>query len=202
MNKTNLSPCPFCGGTARRSKGGTGENTYFGVGCDSTQQCPAYLYGLPHRTQEQADAAWNKREASITKSTDGEREALIHELQSTNLYYQHGKAIGLAKRAADMLAADAQPKPVFVRESDLDLDDLNKVLIDYRDQIARLRARIAVLDPVFSDAEGYQLSVTSPQLLTDEQICEIANRDFPKSDWPLYFARDIEAAIINKGGAA
>ena len=68
----------------------------------------------------------------------------------------YGRTVYQAARKHDGLDA-TQPKPVFVREGDLDLEKLNKDLIDYRDQIARLRARIAVLDPVFSDAEGYQL---------------------------------------------
>lgn len=38
----------------------------------------------------------------------GVRSELIEALSKTNLYYQHGKAIGLAKQAADMLAADAE----------------------------------------------------------------------------------------------
>jgi hypothetical protein len=56
-----LKPCPFCGGPACRSKGGAGKSAYFGVGCDSPAPCPAYLHGLFHRTQEQADATWNRR---------------------------------------------------------------------------------------------------------------------------------------------
>lgn len=61
-----LKPCPFCGRHARRSKGGTGEGTYYGTGCASHPSCPARLHGLFHRTQEQADAAWNTRAAPAT----------------------------------------------------------------------------------------------------------------------------------------
>lgn len=57
----SLLPCPFCGGTARRSTGGEGVKAWYGTGCGGSQSCPAYLHGLMHRTQAQADAAWNRR---------------------------------------------------------------------------------------------------------------------------------------------
>lgn len=94
---------------------------------------------------------------SATNPTADKRAALISDLRQLADEIQLSYCTESINEAIEMLSADAQPKPVFVRESDLDLDDLNKVLIDYRDQIARLRARITVLDPVFSDAEGYQL---------------------------------------------
>jgi hypothetical protein len=52
-----MKPCPFCGGPARRSNGGE----WFGTGCDGSTKCPAFLSGLMHRSQEEADAAWNRR---------------------------------------------------------------------------------------------------------------------------------------------
>lgn len=54
-----LAPCPFCGGGARRTTVGT--NAWFGTGCDGDQSCPAHLRALTHKTQAEADAAWNRR---------------------------------------------------------------------------------------------------------------------------------------------
>jgi hypothetical protein len=87
----------------------------------------------------------------------GKRAALISDLHQLADEIQFSYRTESIDEAIEVLSADAQPKPVFVREGDLDLDQLNKDLMDSRAQIARLRARIAVLDPVFSDAEGYQL---------------------------------------------
>ena len=56
---TELEPCPFCGGGARRFTVGT--NAWFGTGCDGDQSCPAHLRALTHKTQAEADAAWNRR---------------------------------------------------------------------------------------------------------------------------------------------
>lgn len=87
----------------------------------------------------------------------GKRAELISDLRQLADDIQLSHRAEYIDVAIEMLSADAQSKPVFVPGINLDLDDLNKVLIDYRAKIARLRARIAVLDPVFSDAEGYQL---------------------------------------------
>jgi len=56
-----LAPCPFCGGDARRSTGGHGSNAWFGTGCGANPSCPAHLRALMHRTQFDADVAWNRR---------------------------------------------------------------------------------------------------------------------------------------------
>ena len=48
------------------------------------------------------------RQAPAKQPLDSEREVLIKELERTNFYYQHGKALGLAQRCIDMLAADAE----------------------------------------------------------------------------------------------
>lgn len=63
MREIKLLPCPFCGGPARRSNGGTGDKTRFGTGC-ARSRCPAALFSLAHTTQEEADAAWNHRVAA------------------------------------------------------------------------------------------------------------------------------------------
>jgi hypothetical protein len=52
-----LALCPFCGSSARQSHSGG----WFGTGCDGSTKCPAFLSGLMHRTQAEADAAWNRR---------------------------------------------------------------------------------------------------------------------------------------------
>ena len=56
-NGSPLAACPFCGSAARRSHAGE----WFGTGCDGSTKCPAFLSGLMHRSQQEADAAWNHR---------------------------------------------------------------------------------------------------------------------------------------------
>jgi hypothetical protein len=64
-----LKHCPFCGGKATRSHGGEDAKAYFGTGC-ADQRCPAHLFALLHRSQVEADAAWNRRaEGLLTVGT-------------------------------------------------------------------------------------------------------------------------------------
>lgn len=63
-----LAPCPFCGGGARRSTGGN-TNAWFGTGCDGDQSCPAHLRALMHKTQAEADSAWNRRAPADASKT-------------------------------------------------------------------------------------------------------------------------------------
>ena len=81
----SLLPCPFCGGTARRSTGGEGVKAWYGTGCGGSQSCPAYLHGLTHRTQAKADAAWNRRAqatspAVVEPLTDEQIVGVMHNI--------------------------------------------------------------------------------------------------------------------------
>lgn len=56
---TDLKPCPFCGGPARREK----ENDEYGaVWCDG-EACMISPEVISEDSQEDADAAWNTRAA-------------------------------------------------------------------------------------------------------------------------------------------
>jgi hypothetical protein len=65
-DEPTLKPCPFCGGDARRNQAGE----WFGTGCDGSTKCPAFLSGLMYRTQDEADAAWNRRASPALAPTD------------------------------------------------------------------------------------------------------------------------------------
>jgi hypothetical protein len=60
MSRTLLLLCPFCGGHAERTTGGEDESKRFGTRC-SDFKCPGGTHGLFHKSQEDADAAWNTR---------------------------------------------------------------------------------------------------------------------------------------------
>jgi hypothetical protein len=68
-NGVKLAPCPFCGSEARQNQGGD----WYGTGCDGSTKCPAHLFGLMHRTQADADAAWNGRATNGVGGTLKER---------------------------------------------------------------------------------------------------------------------------------
>ena len=53
MSKTELKPCPFCGGEARRYYGGYDSH---GVAC---KKCTAKIYG--YASKASATRAWNRR---------------------------------------------------------------------------------------------------------------------------------------------
>jgi hypothetical protein len=67
----NLLPCPFCGGPARQSQGGE----WFGTRCDGSTKCPAHLFGLMHRSRQDADNAWNRRATDGVKASDDQTKA-------------------------------------------------------------------------------------------------------------------------------
>lgn len=78
-----LAPCPFCCGGARRTTVGT--NAWFGTGCDGDQSCPAHLRALTHKTQAEADAAWNRRTppaAAELLRLRAENDAAMLEIES------------------------------------------------------------------------------------------------------------------------
>lgn len=99
MNKPLLL-CPFCGGHAERSSGGKGDREFFGTRC-SVHLCPGYSFGLVHKSQEDADAAWNTRtgRSDIPEINYG---ALIDAAKASNKNWTPGKTgcIAFAKGAA------------------------------------------------------------------------------------------------------
>ena len=62
-----LASCPFCGGAAYQTSGGTGSGAYFATGCHS-HKCPAGVHALVHKSQAEADAAWNARSPQRLKA--------------------------------------------------------------------------------------------------------------------------------------
>lgn len=61
MKETELKPCPFCGGEARRYEG---QSRYHGVSC---RKCTCNIYGYASRSA--ATRAWNRRTDTIRPFT-------------------------------------------------------------------------------------------------------------------------------------
>ena len=62
MRKTEIKPCPFCGGEAELTHGTLfdGEARWFDVICKNTR-CRGFSLVCNNHTEDEAIEAWNKR---------------------------------------------------------------------------------------------------------------------------------------------
>ena len=167
-----LAPCPFCGGGARRTTVGT--NAWFGTGCDGDQSCPAHLRALTHKTQAEADAAWNRRTppaASELRRQHAENDAARLEIESLQTRIQElgQQARECSDRKVVQLESALARHVRSGKDWAMRVEALERTITTLRAHIASRNAQVAAAEKAMRELD----SANSIALQLDARIKEL-----------------------------